>query len=336
MASTRKTAHRWFDQCSSQGLVAACARQVMGRDVVVSDDIGEVVPGRPRPAVRSMMRRRLVLARSHFARKLAIGHVADKSVPEEVLDLAFQRRSHDRTYEVALSKRTHGAIDRVRLAAGERRYGAAPEGLSDDGGVAEKLLLLGGQCVKSSSEYCLDRVGDGKTFVRLETNAPRGAHDQAAVEQKAHVLLRVERIAAYPLEDADGFRRSRLRAEQLRDECADIHLGEGGQGDTARAPGASRGREETHMLLQKLGTGRGDDEQRGLEVLGQQMLDESEHRIAGPVQVLDDDDGGTLRSDDLKHASPGDVVLPLGGARRFEAEQRTQTLTQPGSVLALG
>ena len=90
------------------------------------------------------------------------------------------------------------------------------------------------------------------------------------------------------------------------------------------------------MALQQFGPRRHDEEERGLEVPGEQVLDEREHPLAGPVQVLQDQHGRAGVGDQLEEARPGGEVLLAGGLRRLEGEQRAQALAQPPSLIALG
>ena len=103
--------------------------------------------------------------------------------------------------------------------------------------------------------------------------------------------------------------------EEVGDEQAGVVLRQGGQCDAARSV-VGGGSKRSLVLLQELGPRRRDDEERDLEVPRAQVLDEGEHRLAGPVQVLEDEHGRARARDQLEEARPGGEVLLAGGLRR--------------------
>ena len=91
------------------------------------------------------------------------------------------------------------------------------------------------------------------------------------------------------------------------------------------------------MTLEQLRSGRADDQQR--DALGPvgEVLQEREHRLVGPVQVLEHEHGGVLLGDVLQEPSPGrEQLLALGGGGRLDPEQRQQPLAEPRALGPLG
>ena len=91
------------------------------------------------------------------------------------------------------------------------------------------------------------------------------------------------------------------------------------------------------MALEQLGSGGADHEQRhALGPIGQ-VLQEGEHRLIGPVQVLEHEHGGVLLGDVLQEPPPGrEQLLALGGGGGLDPEQRQQALAEPGTFVAFG
>ena len=108
-----------------------------------------------------------------------------------------------------------------------------------------------------------------------------------AVGEQAHELLRVQRIAARPLEQRPlRLRRQDRALEQRADQPRGLLVGQRGEVDRGRV--AQPGR-PGRMLLLQLGTRRAEDKQRhALRPVGQ-VLEEGQQRIIGPVQVLEDE-----------------------------------------------
>ena len=67
-----------------------------------------------------------------------------------------------------------------------------------------------------------------------------------------------------------------------------------------------------------------------------EVVHEGEHRLIGPVQVLDDDDGRAGGGQTLKEGAPGGEVLLTGGFLRLETQERTQAGAEAVAVGALG
>ena len=95
-----------------------------------------------------------------------------------------------------------------------------------------------------------------------------------------------------------------------------------------RAPGGESG-----VLLEQLGPCGSDHHERHTGRMSDEMLDEGQQCIIGPMQVLEDQDGGVAHRDLLDEAQPRGEVLVPACLRGLEAKQSAQTLEQPLAVL---
>ena len=107
------------------------------------------------------------------------------------------------------------------LAAPDLGHGARPEHLAEYRRVLEQALALGRKGVKAGGDQRLQTLGQCRLRKAV---SPRL---EAAVYEQAHELLRIERVAARPLEDRlleiaaeDG------RGDELRDELGRLLIGQ--------------------------------------------------------------------------------------------------------------
>ena len=159
---------------------------------------------------------------------------------------------------------------------------------------------------------------------------------QAAVEQQAHVLLGVERVAADALDDRrrgrPPARRSSRRAEtrrlaSRRVEAASARCAFDAVARCERRPGARRAARAASSRRRRSGAS---------SACAARCSTKASMPSSGPVQVLEDEDRRARGGDVREEARPGREALLPRGLRRLEAEQRAQALAQPGPVLALG
>ena len=87
--------------------------------------------------------------------------------------------------------------------------------------------------------------------------------------------------------------------------------------------------------LEHLRPGGRKDEQGDVGAALRQVVHEGEHRLVGPVQVFDDEHGGTRRGEAFEELAPRREVLVARGLLGLEAEQRPQAGAQAVAVLAL-
>ena len=84
------------------------------------------------------------------------------------------------------------------------------------------------------------------------------------------------------------------------------------------------------MALEQLGTRRADHKQRHTLAAIGEVLQKGEHRVVGPVQVLEYEDGRTILRDLLQESSPsGEEFLALGRGGRSHPEKWQQPLAEP-------
>ena len=91
------------------------------------------------------------------------------------------------------------------------------------------------------------------------------------------------------------------------------------------------------MPLVQLGSGRSDDQERDALGAIRQMLQEREHRIVRPVQVLEHQHrrrASAMCSSHRRHAV--NSSSRSADERRLDPQQRQQSLAKPGPLLALG
>ena len=124
-------------------------------------------------------------------------------------------------------------------------------------------------------------------------------------------LLDEERVAFGPSEDfASDLVRNLLSHGQLAQQCRAVRVAERPQayGRETLNPGS-----ESAAGFQQLGPGRAD-QQVGAVAASGQPLDHLQHLLAGPVQVLDDDQGGCAGRAGAK--KPGPCPSELVGHQR--------------------
>ncbi len=212
--------------------------------------------------------------------------------------------------------------------------GAFPDDLAEDGRVLHKLLLLLGKSVQPRRDHALDRLRKRQVNVLLESPARALAAQIAAVDQHPDELLRVERVAARAGEQ-DGLRlcRQHRLLEERRDEPCRVVLGQGLQLDGGGVDLSSAPR---RPALQQLGTRGGHDEDRQVAHPLDQVVDEIEQAVVGPLDVLEHKDERAALGQRLEEATPGGkrlaalVVAQL--LVRAETDERLQPPDDPVRV----
>ena len=187
----------------------------MGRDVVVSEDVGELVPGRP-PAARSIAPPPRACALALCA---ATGHRPRRG-PERARRGTRPRppaREHDRGARTG-ARRARSWRHRRRCASSES---ATPPPQKDSPKTAasqSRPLCSGGRVSRRAASTAWTMSGRGSPHPSSRRSPP-GCARQAAVEQKTHVLLGVERVAADPLDDRGRTRGSESLIQERRDQA---------------------------------------------------------------------------------------------------------------------
>ena len=118
---------------------------------------------------------------------------------------------------------------------------------------------------------------------------------RAELEEEPRVLLRVQRVAARPVEERGlRLRRQHSGIEESGDEAGRLVLRQGRQRDRRRvalaaAPGG--------VGLVELGPSRAEDEDRQARRPVDEPLDELEQRVVGPVEVFEEEDERPIGAD---------------------------------------
>ena len=173
------------------------------------------------------------------------------------------------------------ALERVERSSTVQRGSAAdapparrPEDLADHRRVLEQRLLVGGERVEPRGDDALDGLGQ------------RRSPSSAASLEHAHVLLGVERVAARAREQRrlDLGRQDGLLEQRCR-RAAPSRRPRAGESETVSAfglPPPQPGRRSSS-------SGRAsDDEQRHAARPVDEVVDEVEQAVVGPVEVLED------------------------------------------------
>ena len=257
---------------------------------------------------------------------LPVADVPDQQVPEAVLGLALHRARAGRADELLAGELVQRQLDLARVAVSHLRHGARPEELAHDGGVLQQALALRRERVQARGDQRLHRVG--------QLDIVEASGEEVAVGEQAHELLRVQGVAARPLEQRLlRLCRQDRPLEERGDQPRRLLVGQRSEVDRGRvAQAGCPGR----MLLVQLGAGRAEDEQRhALRPVGQ-VLEEGEQGVVCPVQVLEDEHGRALCGQRFQEAPPGRERLLLGGGLRRRADERGEAGLEPDAVLLVG
>ena len=219
-------------------------------------------------------------------------------------DLARDRGTRLAEHEFAQQKIFEQSLDvEVGRQVPER---SRPEDAADHGSALEERLAVGREVVDTRGDERLQRVGDA---VRV-----------AALDEHADGLLDEQRVALGAVEQALGQRRRfREVGDDRGDELFALRLGERLELDGGRpnAPSSPPGTD-----VEEVGPGEAEDEQRRPHPVGK-VLDEVEHRLLGPVDVLEEEDERLHVAERVHHLArcPGDL---LGATLAFDGFQQAR------------
>ena len=255
-----------------------------------------------------------VLLRTRGPWELRVGDVAHERMAEGKLLLARDRRASLPAEELLPDEALHELVRRVRA---ERLDAATPEQLPQHRRVLQQLLLGRIEQVEPCGDDALDRVG--------ELRARRRA------AQHPRVFLRVQRVPAGLLQQASLHAGIERRAsEQLGEQLRRRLVRERRERDGQRVEPAPTPR---RAPLEQLGPGRAEHEQWDVARPVDEMLDEVEGAVVGPVQILEHQDERNAVGDRLDQALPRRERL-LAPACRFTSEphQRAYPAREPAAV----
>ncbi len=214
-----------------------------------------------------------VLLRAHRLGQHLVGGVADQRVLERQLRLAGKRASLADDDEVLLAQRPQRLLQIPALGLHDRRQRALPERSPHDGRVRQQPTLEG-----------LERV-QPRRQQRLHRRRQLGRAGSLLLGQAAHHLLGEQRVALGPRRDRGDHALARLVDRQQRgDQLARVVLAERLEEDSR---GVAAHAAPAGAPLEQLFPGEADLQHRGPHPL-HEMLDQVEHSLIGPVDVLPD------------------------------------------------
>ena len=203
-------------------------------EVVVGEHVGEVLDPLAGLGLDPAAAAATCLAARCDPRDLAVGDVADEHVPEAELLLAFHRRLRaGRTSSLRAS--SCSACSTRAGRASPIAATARPEHLPDHRGVLQKRLRVG-RSVSSRAAISAWRESGNGTSASASCTCQL---EEIAVAQHAHELLRVQGVAARPLERSPAASRRGARpARAGGHERRRLGLGEWREADRGRVPQA--------------------------------------------------------------------------------------------------
>ena len=298
LAGEGEVADRAFLELLRLSFLAGGAGELERLQVVVGEHVGQVFCPLARLAL-DPGGGGAVAGGAGGAGDLRVADVSDQQVPEAVLGLPLHRAGARGADELLAGELVQGELDLARLARAHLGERAGPEDLAHHGGVLEQALALGGERVQAGGDQRLHRVGD-----LLDRPA-----QLTAVGEQTHELLRVERVAARPLEQRLLCLRRQDRAlEERGEEAGRLLVRERGEVDRGRIAQAGR---PGWVLLVELRAGVAEEEQgHPLRPVGQ-VLEEGEESRVRPVQVLEDEHRLPRLRPRLEEAAPGGEGLLL-------------------------
>lgn len=208
-----------------------------------------------------------------------------------------------------------------------------PELLSDDGSALEQRALSGLEPVETRGQQCL--------------NGRRYSNIAVALTKHREHLLDEEWIASGRRRDPLSHGLLEVCAfEQVLDELVGFVVGQGLEPKRRRVRLAAT---PAWPVIQKLGTGKSEQEDRGVAAEDGNVLDEVEEGRFGPLKVVENDGQRSLareRLEELSHSavrlfraaralqqpeSREDVVDDLAGIRLSRSSRRTISISLPSS-----
>ena len=293
-------------------------RELESAQVVVRDQVGQVLGAVAGQALEPLGGEPVRLG-SAGPRDLGVGDVADEDVPEDEGGLAGHGRPALAADVLLALQPEEALLDLVARAAAHRGQRPDPEDLPDNRRALQERLLLRRQRVEARGDDSLDGLGQRE----LRPGERLGEH--------ADVFLGVERIAARVGEEP---RRAAVLDGLLREEGDQQLLGlrvrERRERDGDGAPLAAA---PARTALEELRPGCAHDQDRDAGRPVDEMVDEVEQAVVGPVQVLEDEHERVLLGQRLEEPAPGPEGLAAVVARVLrrpaEPDQRPEVLEDP-------
>jgi len=240
-------------------------------------------------------------------------------VRERELRLTGDARAARAPQELLSLEPEHQLVGGSPVALAERAERAQPDCAPDHGSILQQALLLGGERVEAGGNDALHRLGES-------------ARVGAALDQHAHVLLRIERVPVGAGEQLSlGLDLEHGRVDQGADQLSRLGLGERLERDRERIRLAAG---PTRAALPQLRASRTHDQQRhGTDALDE-SVQELEQRLVGPVQILHHQHGRPVGGQGLdEHARAGERLLAAAGlTARLDSGKRGQLPAHPERI----
>ena len=268
------------------GRIVRVRDRLVGVEQVGGDDLDDVVVlvagSRDQVVGRREVPRPPVALRHHVVR-----HPTDEVLEEAELAALGGQRVGPQRQDLLANERVE---EFPQLCLVQARYGPEAghgEGPSEDRCVLEHPPLLGRKVVEPSGDQRLEAGWhvEGLDRCRRLVGAAL-ARQQAAVDEHADRLDRVERDALGSLEDLSA-ELDRKPGHRSLEEALELRRGERLQEERGEA--ALRGA-PGRPALEELRSGGGDDEDRSVARPVDEVLDEVEERVIGPVEILEQQD----------------------------------------------
>ena len=222
--------------------------------------------------------------------ELVVGDVAGEDVPEGVLGLALHRRLPRRTDELLARQLAQRAGHGLRVALAHRRHGTGPEHLADHRRVRQQRLRVRLEGVQAGGDQRLHRLRE-----RHLRALPAAPSSEPFRTSRSRSFSRRTNSSAY-----SGLPPARSRIGccnsagiTVASSRADTRRAVSSWESGARLIGVdvAEPRRVVGVALVQLRPGRADEQQG--DAFGEvgQVLEEGEHRLVGPVQVLEHEHG---------------------------------------------
>jgi hypothetical protein len=262
-----------------------------------------------------------VLLGSKGARDLSVGDVADEHMPKRVLRLGRHRRAPLPPHELLALEPVQALLHGPALEPVHGGESPAPEDLPEHGRILDERLVLGGERVEPRGDDPLHVLGQRRVVTR----------SHAALGDHACVLLGIERVSPRAREEGSLSLRGHDRLlEQAAQEARDVFIGERREGDSGRVRLAPA---PAGPALEQLRPSGADDKEGRVGHPVDEVIDEVEQIVVGPVEILEHEYQGALLGERLEEAAPGRegfvASVPAGIAFPAQPDERAQVALDP-------
>ena len=262
-----------------------------------------------------------------------VGDRAEHPLGEPVLaPLGRERVGADREYVLSDQRGEH-VVDAALGDVRERDDAGAREAGSEHRHRLDQLPLLGREGVEASGEQRVEARGHVELADLAGEPEPASVlGEHAAVGERAHRFDRVEGDSLSLRDDLPQRRRREIR-DQPPQQLADGIPGERLERESGPARNADR---PVRAALAELRPREGTDEDRMIGRPVEQLLDEVEQSVVGPLHVLEEEDDRVVLGEPFEEQAPArEQVLALE-PRLGGPDQRPEGRRDAPSLLGIG